>query len=181
MRSTPIPPPSLIGNSFLTLMRDHVPRQSPRPRSTPAPSPFQGLSAESCKRHLHQLHVCLPSRPGHTRLLYRMSMDFAGWLRFVPGIAAFWRSIAGQVLGEDLVLVRGQQDRMLRGADTWQTPVSYDKLAVRYRRWRNRLEGGELDREVVAQAAAALAMSAGEMFALSEERCGDDNGTCVAE
>ncbi|KAL6768792.1 CAO1A [Auxenochlorella protothecoides x Auxenochlorella symbiontica] len=141
----------------------------------------RGLSAESCKRHLHQLHVCLPSRPGHTRLLYRMSMDFAGWLRFVPGIAAFWRSIAGQVLGEDLVLVRGQQDRMLRGADTWQTPVSYDKLAVRYRRWRNRLEGGELDREVVAQAAAALAMSAGEMFALSEERCGDDNGTCVAE
>lgn len=42
-----------------------------------------------------------------------------------------------QVLGEDLVLVRGQQDRMSRGADVWRNPVSYDKLGVRYRRWRN--------------------------------------------
>ena len=33
-----------------------------------------------------------------------------------------------QVLGEDLVLVSGQQDRMQRGADTWAHPVSYDKL-----------------------------------------------------
>ena len=44
-----------------------------------------------------------------------------------------------QVLGEDLVLVSGQQDRMQRGADTWAHPVSYDKLAVRYRRWRNKV------------------------------------------
>ena len=36
-----------------------------------------------------------------------------------------------QVLGEDLVLVRGQQARMERGGDTWSNPVSYDKLAVR--------------------------------------------------
>ncbi len=46
---------------------------------------------------------------------------------------------AVQVLGEDLVLVTGQQDRLLRGGDTWRHPVSYDKLAVRYRRWRNSL------------------------------------------
>jgi hypothetical protein len=38
-----------------------------------------------------------------------------------------------QVLGEDLKLVLGQQDRMQRGGDTWANPVSYDKLAVRYR------------------------------------------------
>jgi chlorophyllide a oxygenase len=37
------------------------------------------------------------------------------------------------VLGEDLKLVLGQQDRMARGGDTWANPVSYDKLAVRYR------------------------------------------------
>ena len=36
-----------------------------------------------------------------------------------------------QVLGEDLVLVQGQQRRMERGGDTWSNPVSYDKLAVR--------------------------------------------------
>ena len=43
------------------------------------------------------------------------------------------------MLGEDLVLVTGQQDRLQRGGDTWRHPVSYDKLAVRYRRWRNSL------------------------------------------
>jgi chlorophyllide a oxygenase len=37
------------------------------------------------------------------------------------------------VLGEDLKLVLGQQDRLERGGDTWANPVSYDKLAVRYR------------------------------------------------
>lgn len=49
--------------------------------------------------------------------------------------------IAGQVLGEDLVLVRGQQARMEAGDDTWGTPMAYDKLAVRYRRWRNTVGG----------------------------------------
>lgn len=41
------------------------------------------------------------------------------------------------MLGEDLVLVQGQQERMAAGDDTWGTPMAYDKLAVRYRRWRN--------------------------------------------
>lgn len=45
-----------------------------------------------------------------------------------------------QVLGEDLVLVAGQQDRLLRGGDTWNAPVSYDKMGVRYRRWRNSVQ-----------------------------------------
>lgn len=58
---------------------------------------LRGQRADSCKNHLHQLHVCLPSKPGHTRLLYRMSMDFMHWAIWVPGIQAFWRRIAGQV------------------------------------------------------------------------------------
>ena len=55
------------------------------------------MRAADCQNHLHQLHVCLPSREGHTRLLYRMSMDFMDWTRHVPGIQLFWKSIAGQV------------------------------------------------------------------------------------
>jgi chlorophyllide a oxygenase len=39
----------------------------------------EGVTAVECKNHLHQLHVCLPSKPGRTRLLYRMSLDFASW------------------------------------------------------------------------------------------------------
>jgi chlorophyllide a oxygenase len=34
---------------------------------------------------------------GTTRLLYRMSMDFLGWVRHVPGILSLWKSVAGQV------------------------------------------------------------------------------------
>jgi hypothetical protein len=57
----------------------------------------QGVRAADCQNHLHQLHVCLPSREGHTRLLYRMAMDFMDWTRHVPGIQLFWKNIAGQV------------------------------------------------------------------------------------
>ena len=57
----------------------------------------RGLRAEDCQKHLHQLHICLPSGTGKTRLLYRMSMDFLGWTKLVPFIQKFWASIAGQV------------------------------------------------------------------------------------
>lgn len=144
---------------------------SPQHRFTTTPlhhntPPLQGLTAQQCANHLHQLHVCLPSRPGHTRLLYRMSLDFLGWLRYVPGIEQFWKGIAGQVLGEDLVLVKGQQERLLKGGDTWNFPVSYDKLAVRYRRWRNAVGAGEMEG---AAAQAAQAMSAGQLFTVEED------------
>lgn len=56
-----------------------------------------GAKAGECDKHLHQLHVCLPSKTGHTRLLYRMSLDFMGWVKYVPGIQFFWQYIAGQV------------------------------------------------------------------------------------
>ena len=59
----------------------------------------QGVRAADCENHLHQLHICLPSREGHTRLLYRMSMDFMDWTRHVPGIQLFWKNIASQVRG----------------------------------------------------------------------------------
>jgi len=68
-----------------------------------------------------------------------------------------------QVMGEDLVLVVGQQDRMLRGADVWSNPVAYDKLGVRYRRWRNSVTAGrhEERREIENE---LRPMSAGELF-----------------
>lgn len=47
-----------------------------------------------------------------------------------------------QVLNEDLRLVVGQQERMNRGANIWNWPVSYDKLGVRYRLWRDAVERG---------------------------------------
>lgn len=46
------------------------------------------------------------------------------------------------MLNEDLRLVVGQQERMINGANVWNWPVSYDKLGVRYRLWRESLESG---------------------------------------
>ena len=140
---------------------------------------MRGVRADECEKHLHQLHICMPSKKGHTRLLYRMSLDFLPWIKHVPMIDKVWKSVAGQVLGEDLVLVLGQQDRLQRGGNTWNFPVSYDKIAVRYRRWRNSVADGELDK-AKDLAASVSSMSAGEMFsvdiAAEEEEFADE--TC---
>ena len=111
----------------------------------------EGVTALECEKHLHQLHVCLPSTPGRTRLLYRMSLDFASWAQFIPGIEYVWTEMANQVLGEDLRLVVGQQDRMQRGGRVWANPVAYDKLGLHYRRWRNVMEGRDVDECSVAE------------------------------
>lgn len=105
-----------------------------------------------------------------------MSLDFMPWVRYVPFIDKLWKSVAAQVLGEDLVLVLGQQDRMARGGDTWANPVSYDKLAVRYRRWRNSVAQGA----AAGAAAGDVAMSSGEMFSLDEGDVAVDLGVDVA-
>lgn len=104
------------------------------------PGKLEGSSTSSCSKHLHQLHVCLPSTRGNTRLLYRMSLDFLPILKHVPYIDYLWRYLANKVLDEDLRLVLGQQDRMIRGANVWNQPVAYDKLGLRYRLWRLSVE-----------------------------------------
>ncbi|GLI60511.1 hypothetical protein VaNZ11_002675 [Volvox africanus] len=129
---------------------------------------MRGVTASQCKNHLHQLHVCMPSKKGHTRLLYRMSLDFMPWVRYVPFIDRVWKQVAGQVLGEDLVLVLGQQDRLLRGGNTWSNPAPYDKLAVRYRRWRNSVSPNVAGPDGPAPT-NPVAMSAGQMFSIDED------------
>ncbi|OAY79374.1 Chlorophyllide a oxygenase, chloroplastic [Ananas comosus] len=111
------------------------------------PGKLKGQSAKQCSTHLHQLHVCLPSSRQKTRLLYRMSLDFAPLLKHIPFMHILWRYFAEKVLNEDLRLVIGQQERMINGANVWNLPVTYDKLGVRYRLWRDAVERGiELER-----------------------------------
>lgn len=104
------------------------------------PGKLEGKSTRECATHLHQLHVCLPSSRQKTRLLYRMSLDFAPMLKHIPLMQHLWRHFAEKVLNEDLRLVIRQQERMLNGANVWNWPVPYDKLGVRYRLWRNSVE-----------------------------------------
>ncbi|XP_010911864.1 chlorophyllide a oxygenase, chloroplastic [Elaeis guineensis] len=106
------------------------------------PGKLEGQSTRECSTHLHQVHVCLPSSRQKTRLLYRMSLDFAPFLQHIPFMHILWRHFAEKVLNEDLRLVVGQQDRMINGANVWNMPVSYDKLGVRYRLWRDAVENG---------------------------------------
>ncbi|KAL9234740.1 hypothetical protein vseg_009573 [Gypsophila vaccaria] len=107
------------------------------------PGKLEGQSAKQCSTHLHQLHVCLPSSRNKTRLLYRMSLDFAPILKHVPFMQHLWKHFAEKVLNEDLRLVLGQQERMLKGENVWNWPVAYDKLGVRYRLWRDAVERGD--------------------------------------
>ena len=79
----------------------------------------RGQRAQNCQNHLHQLHACLPSRPGHTRLLYRMSMDFMGWARMVPGIQRFWQHIAGQVSAAHCLMGLQAQHPIWQGVAIW--------------------------------------------------------------
>ncbi|GJM91818.1 hypothetical protein PR202_ga08234 [Eleusine coracana subsp. coracana] len=106
------------------------------------PGKLEGKSTQQCSTHLHQLHVCLPSSRNKTRLLYRMSLDFAPWLKHIPLMHLLWSHFAEKVLNEDLRLVLGQQERMINGANVWNWPVSYDKLGIRYRLWRDTVEKG---------------------------------------
>jgi len=130
----------------------------------------RGARAEDCEKHLRQMHVCLPARPGHTRLLYRMSLDFLPFLKHVPFIDRVWKEMANRVMGEDLVLVQGQQKRMSLGGDTWANPVSYDKMGVRYRRWRNSLSSDDVnEKRAASDALRSGSMSAGELFSVDED------------
>ncbi|XP_012482556.1 chlorophyllide a oxygenase, chloroplastic [Gossypium raimondii] len=107
------------------------------------PGKLEGQSTKECTTHLHQLHVCIPSSRNKTRLLYRMSLDFAPVLKHIPFMHYLWRHFAEQVLNEDLRLVIGQQERMINGANVWNLPVAYDKLGMRYRLWRNAVDQGD--------------------------------------
>ncbi|MBA0797937.1 hypothetical protein Gohar_008585 [Gossypium harknessii] len=107
------------------------------------PGKLEGQSTKECTTHVHQLHVCIPSSRNKTRLLYRMSLDFAPVLKHIPFMHYLWRHFAEQVLNEDLRLVIGQQERMINGANVWNLPVAYDKLGVRYRLWRNAVDQGD--------------------------------------
>ncbi|XP_057973730.1 chlorophyllide a oxygenase, chloroplastic [Malania oleifera] len=106
------------------------------------PGKLEGQNTQQCSTHLHQLHVCLPSSRQKTRLLYRMSLDFAPILKHIPFMHYLWQYFAEKVLNEDLRLVVGQQERMINGANVWNSPVSYDKLGVRYRLWRDAVDRG---------------------------------------
>lgn len=101
------------------------------------------------KNHLHQLHVCLPAGAGRTRLLYRLALDFVPWTRGLPVMDSVWKRVAGQILSEDVRLVRGQhrdqQDESGSGSDGTRGTATEERLSDRYSEWRHALQKGEVE------------------------------------
>lgn len=61
------------------------------------PGKLRGGSTSDCSQHLFQMHACIPSSRGKTRLLYRMGLDFAHWAKYVPFIEHLWQHLANKV------------------------------------------------------------------------------------
>lgn len=64
--------------------------------------------------------------------------------------------------------MKGQQERLLAGANVWANPVSYDKLGIKYRRWRNMLATGSAEEQQQAKE-ELVEMGAGELFKILED------------
>ena len=71
---------------------------------SPSPSPAGVAAATS--RLLHQVHVVIPGENGTSRVLYRLAINWAGTLLTLgPGAPALWRSLAEEVLREQMASV----------------------------------------------------------------------------
>jgi len=86
---------------------------------------------DGCARHAHQTHICLPSRPGRTRVLYRLAIDFVPLGRREATPDPVWVAIARQVLQEEAGIIsesaRVEHERAEAG-DTVCAPSQLEKV-----------------------------------------------------
>ena len=101
-----------------------------QPPVSPSPSPA-GVAA-STSRLLHQVHVVIPGENGTNRVLYRLAINWAGTLLTLgPGAPALWRSLAEEVLREQMASV--PQGEAVRGSSA---------ASGAYAAWRAGVAGG---------------------------------------
>jgi chlorophyllide a oxygenase len=117
-------------------------RRSARPQARAQRFTFLGpcsvrLDLGSERRSFIQLHHCVPLDPqaGRMRLITRML--WRGVPR-VPGMAWLTRHYSRRIVRQDLALLRGQAERIASGAEPWGCPVASDRIALEYRRWKQR-------------------------------------------
>jgi chlorophyllide a oxygenase len=101
-----------------------------QPPVSPSPSP-SGVAA-STSRLLHQVHVVIPGENGTSRVLYRLAINWAGTLLTLgPGAPALWRSLAEEVVREQMASV--PQGEAVRGSSA---------ASGAYAAWRASVAGG---------------------------------------
>jgi len=87
-------------------------------------------------RQMQQLHVCLPSEGGTTRVLYRLALNYSSWgaalMTSSPGAPALWHALAEEVLREQLALLEPQLQHRAQRVEGGSKEA--------YRRWRDSLK-----------------------------------------
>jgi chlorophyllide a oxygenase len=93
--------------------------------------------SESKGLAMHQRMHCVPTRPGHMRLLYYFSRNTMIWIDRVPFINGYFDKFTQKIVFQDYELLHGQTIRLKQGANPWQTPIQVDLPPKKYRQWIN--------------------------------------------
>lgn len=90
-----------------------------------------------------QLHFCVPVSPTRFRVNTIFFRNFATKFTASGGFplgSHLNRWYADKIMDQDVELLTGQMVNLLNAAKPWNTVVRADKIAARYRRWRDQAE-----------------------------------------
>ena len=80
---------------------------------------------------------CIPTRPGHMRLIFRQGRTFFKFLNNLPFYQQIMEHRSLKIVMQDYDLLHGQQARLRQRAKPWNTPIQVDRLPALYRSWYN--------------------------------------------
>jgi phenylpropionate dioxygenase-like ring-hydroxylating dioxygenase large terminal subunit len=86
---------------------------------------------------MHQRMHCIPTRPGHMRLIYYMARNVLAWLDRMPLVSSFNDRLVEKIVFQDYELLHGQTIRLKQGANPWNNPIQVDLPPKKYRQWIN--------------------------------------------
>eukprot|EP00698_Gefionella_okellyi_P012101 TRINITY_DN3230_c0_g1_i2.p2 TRINITY_DN3230_c0_g1~~TRINITY_DN3230_c0_g1_i2.p2 ORF type:complete len:180 (-),score=32.31 TRINITY_DN3230_c0_g1_i2:34-573(-) len=78
---------------------------------------------------------CIPTRPGHMRLIYRQGMNFLTWIERLPFVSIYLARFSKKIVFQDYELLHGQQARLDADASAWNFAIQVDWLPKAYRQW----------------------------------------------
>ena len=78
---------------------------------------------------------CVPTRPGHMRLIFRQGQTFFNYLNNIPFFQQIMERASLKIVMQDYELLHGQQTRLHQQAKSWVTPIQVDRLPFLYRSW----------------------------------------------
>jgi phenylpropionate dioxygenase-like ring-hydroxylating dioxygenase large terminal subunit len=83
---------------------------------------------------LNRMH-CIPTRPGHMRLLFVLKRNFLLFLDHLPPVQSHFHGFIHKTVFQDYELLHGQSIRLKQGANAWQNPIQVDLPPKKFRSW----------------------------------------------